>query len=512
MPSRCSQVSRLQSPSSLIEAKDNSSAGNGLSSDTISTRERARRPAVTAISSLITRADAHVEAHLEGWLDEAARLCRQPSISAQNLGIEECAELLARIFRERGYEAQIFRKEGCAPVVYAEMSGQSDRTLLLYNHYDVQPPEPLELWDSPPFEPRLEGDGRDRVFFARGAVDDKGHIVSRLAAIEAVRSAGGGLPCRVKFVVEGEEETSSRYLPEFVHGHRDLLRADACIWESGGVNHLGQTQLYCGMRGICYVELTVRTANRDTHSGQGGSVFPNAAWRLTWALASLKGPDERIRIPGFHDAVVPPSPADLELLAALPDEEAELRRSYELKRFLGDLTGLEFRRAKVFEPTCTICGLDSGYQGPGCKTVLPAAATAKVDFRLVPDQDPQDVVAKLRRHLDAEGFADVEIAYLGGEKPARVDPNDPFVRLAAETAAEVYTPANGLPAASIAPIVGGSGPMHPFAAELRLPIATPGISHPEGRAHAPNENFRVNDFVRGTKHLARIIARWGASP
>jgi len=449
------------------------------------------------MTASINEIDAYIESHLDGAIADLIRLCRQPSVSAQSLGLVETAELVATMLEEKGIRAELLSTGG-PPVVYGEAPGRSPRTLLFYNHYDVQPPEPLELWETPPFEPAL----REGKLFARGVSDDKGHIVCRLAALEAVRAVEGELPCHVKFVIEGEEEIGSIHLTKLVDRERQRLAADACIWEAGGVNYQNQLEIYLGMRGICYVDLCVRTASRDAHSGLGGSIFPNAAWRLTWALASLKGPDERVRIPGFYDAVRPPSPRDLEMLDRLPSEEEELKATYGLKGYLRGLTGLEFKRAAVFEPTCTICGLDSGYQGPGSKTVLPAEARAKVDFRLVPDQDPDDIFRKLRRYLDEQGFEDVETTLLGGEHPARVDPDHPFVRLVAETAQEVY----GQPPA-IAPIIGGSGPMYPFVAYLGLPIANVGISYPDSRAHAPNENIRLSDFVRGAQHLARILTR-----
>ena len=318
------------------------------------------------------------------------------------------------MLRQRGFTVKIMPTGG-APVVFAERSGKSPKTLLIYNHYDVQPPEPLELWLSPPFEPTL----RDGMLFARGVSDDKGQLVSRLFALDALLDATGELPCNVKFIIEGEEETSSVHLHDFIESNQSLLAADACIWEFGGVDHREVPMQYLGLRGICYVELSAETAQSDVHSGLGGSIFPNAAWRLVWALNSLKGPDERIRIPGFYDSVRPPSQRDRQLMEALPEVAGEYRDRYGVDHFLkGLVDGVDLRIAEVFEPTCTICGLTSGYQGPGSKTVLPARASAKVDFRLVPDQFPQDVLKQLRAHLDAEGFADIHINFLGGEPPA----------------------------------------------------------------------------------------------
>ncbi len=441
--------------------------------------------------------DTYLTSHLDESLDELAALCAQPSVAAQNLGMEEAAHMVAEMLRKRGFAVQIFPTEG-APVVFGERKGRNpDKTLLIYNHYDVQPPEPLELWNSPPFEPTI----RDGHMYARGVSDDKGHLVSRLFAIDAILEAEGELPCNVKFIVEGEEEIGSVHLPEFVRTHTDLLAADGCLWEFGGVDHTGAPVEYLGLRGICYVELSVQTASQDVHSGLGGSIFPNAAWRLVWALNTLKGPDERIRIPGFYDNIVPPTERDRQLMAALPPVADLYKERFALSGFLlGVEDEVELKMQGVFQPTCTICGLTSGYQGPGSKTVLPAKASAKVDFRMVPNQTTEQILEGLRAHLDAEGFPDVKITYLGGGPAARTDPDDPLVRLVVDTAAEVYDQPM-----RIVPMSGGSGPNHAFVQHLGIPIVTAGIGHPESRAHAPNENIRIDLYLQGARHVARIL-------
>ncbi|MDP2777604.1 MAG: M20/M25/M40 family metallo-hydrolase, partial [Anaerolineales bacterium] len=332
--------------------------------------------------------------------------------------------------------------------------GKSEKTLLIYNHYDVQPPEPLDLWESPPFEPQI----RAGKMYGRGVSDDKSHLTSRLYAIDAILEAEGELPCNIKFIIEGEEETASLHLHDFISKNLDKLKADACIWEFGGVDHRDKPMQYLGLRGICYVELSVTSLSTDVHSGLGGSILPNAAWRLTWALNSLKRVDERIRIPGFYDDVILPSARDRELMDALPDVADEYISRYGAKEFIKGLKGgTDLKMEEVFVPTCTICGLTSGYQGPGSKTVQPAFASAKVDFRLVPNQKPEDILKKLRAHLDAESFRDVKIDFLGGEPAARTDPNDPFVKIVVDTAEEVYDAKM-----EIVPMIGGSGPNYPF--------------------------------------------------
>ncbi|HKZ54816.1 MAG TPA: M20/M25/M40 family metallo-hydrolase [Anaerolineales bacterium] len=444
--------------------------------------------------------DRTILERLERSLDELRRLCAIPSVSAQGTGIQECAELVSELLSARGFQTNILPTSG-NPVVYAKRPGRSQRRLLFYNHYDVQPAEPLDLWESPPFEATL----RDGKVYARGANDDKGQIVARLAALDAVLAVEGELPCTVKFIIEGEEESSSTGLAGFVDSQTDLLAADGCIWEFGGVDHEGVPIQYAGLRGICYVELSVETAAIDAHSGTGGSIFENAAWRLTWALSSLKGPDEHIRLPGFYDKVRHPTARDLDLLAELPPEADYFKQTYGLRRFLKDMQDEnEIRRESIFSPTCTICGLTAGYQGPGGKTVLPARASAKVDFRLVPDQRPSDVLAQLRQHLDGQGFSDVRITDLGGEIPARTDPDDPFLQLVAETARDVY----GRPQ-RIIPMSGGSGPNYPFLHVLKVPVATAGVGYPGSRAHAPNEHLVLDHFLSGTRHLTRILTRFG---
>jgi len=444
--------------------------------------------------------DQYLGTQLDASIQELYAYCAQPSIAAQKLGVHECAAMTRSMLEKRGFSVQVFQTSG-SPIVFAERKGRVDKTLLFYNHYDVQPPEPLELWLSPPFEPTL----RDGVLFARGVSDDKGHLTSRLFAIDAILANEDELPCTIKFVVEGEEEVSSVNLEHFVKTQRELLKADACIWESGGVDFNDRPVQYLGLRGISYVELHVRTANQDVHSGLGGSIFPNAAWRMVWALQSLKGSDERIRIDGFYDDVKPVSERSRKLMAELPDTAGEYKKRYGLNGFIKGLTGgTELQIEEVFTPTCTICGLTSGYQGEGSKTILPSEARAKVDFRLVPDQRPESIIPLLRAHLDKHGFEDIEIIDLGSEAPAMTDPDDPFVQLVVESAGDVYGQSM-----QIVPLSGGSGPNAIFMDILKIPIVSAGVGHPGAQAHAPNENMRLDLYLKGAQHIARIIKAFG---
>ncbi|MDR7417628.1 MAG: M20/M25/M40 family metallo-hydrolase [Armatimonadota bacterium] len=440
------------------------------------------------------RIDQFLQAGLDGYINETAALCAQPSVSARGEGTHECAALVAQVLARHGFRTQQVETPG-NPIIVGHAAGRSARTLLFYNHYDVQPPEPLELWTTPPFQPVV----RDGALYGRGAKDDKGEFVARVAAVDAVRAAHGGqLPCGVLFVVEGEEEIGSPHIAEFVRRHKDQLRCHGAVWEEGGLAASGRPETTLGRRGILGVELEVETMTRDAHSG-AGHILPNAAWRLQRVLASLKAPDERILIRGFYDHVEPPSPRDLEMMRALPDEESWLRENYGVARFVRGVTGAALAEA-IFEPTCNIAGITAGYQGPGMKTVIPARASCKIDFRLVPWQDPEDIFAKLRAHLDAQGFTDVALRRLGMMWPARIPVDDPLVALTVRTAEEVY----GQPA-QVRPIGGGSSPIYAFARPLGIPVVTAGVGYAGNRTHAPDEHVRLQDFLNASRHIARIL-------
>jgi len=447
-----------------------------------------------------TSIDHYIDTHLDENIAELSNLCAQPSVAAQDLGLAETADMVANMLIKRGFDVEILPTDG-APIVFGEREGISDKTLLIYDHYDVQPAEPLELWESPPFEPTI----RDGKLFARGVSDNKGHFTNRLLAIDSLLDIDGELPCNIKFILEGEEEVGSIHLPGFVEQNTDKLAADACIWEFGEVDHRGVPIQYLGLRGICYVELSVETAKIDIHSGLGGSIFPNAAWRLVWALGTLKTSDEVICIPGYYDSVVSPSDRDRELLAALPEVNEEYKQRYGVEAFLKNLEdGVDLRVEESFVPTCTICGLTSGYQGPGSKTIVPAKAAAKVDFRLAIGQTVEEVLEGLRTHLDAGGFDDVEITFLGGGPGARTDPDHPFVKLVSSTAFEIYGHEM-----EIVPMIGGSGPNYAFIHHLGVPVVSAGFGDPGANIHAPNENLRLDLYLQAAKHIARILKAFG---
>lgn len=444
---------------------------------------------------------AYIDEHLAETIARLQQFCRQPSIAAQGVGMEEMASLVRNALDKAGAQADVVPTPGY-PVVVGHIPGAGSRTLMFYNHYDVQPPEPLELWHSPPFAAEI----RDGYLYARGVADNKGNLVARLAAVEAWTAVRGKLPANVLFVVEGEEEIGSPHLGSFAAQNQHRLHADGCIWESGYKDTRGRLEILLGVKGILAVDLRVRKVARDLHSASA-AIVESAAWRLLWALNSLKGPDERVRIPGFYDAVRPPDALDKAMLAAWDYDEAGYLDEIGARRFLLGLGGEDLKEKLLFQPTCNVCGFDTGYGGPGVKTVLPAEARAKLDFRLVPDQDPYDILHKLRAHLQAEGFADVEIEAEGPEFPARTDPNDPLVTAVVSAARHTY---GAEPV--VMPLMAATGPMYELCQRWGLPAAGAGVGWAGSRGHSPDENVRLEDLRQGIKHIAWILAEFGQAP
>ena len=439
----------------------------------------------------------YIDAHRDAYIELLRRLCRQPSIAAQGIGLEETASLVVGLMGEAGIRARLVPLPDGAPVVYGEARGRIPRTLMFYNHYDVQPPEPLEAWADDPFAAAI----RDGKIYARGVADNKGNLVARICAVDAMLQVLGELPAGVRFVVEGEEEIGSVHLQHFVGEHPDLVTADACIWEAGYRDLQENIVLALGVKGICYVELEARGANRDLHSSVA-TIVPNPAWRLIWALATFKDRNERILIDGFYDDVVEPTDEEmnqLRRLAPLRDDAAQ-HRDYGLDRFLLGVSGVELLKRNLFQPTCTICGIASGYGGPGSKTVLPHKAVAKVDFRLVANQRADDIFQKIQAHLAQQGFADISSRALGNEDPAKTPLSAEIVRIVSESVRRVY---HREP--QIYPSMAGTGPMAVLNAGRRIPTVGSGVGYARSNGHAPNENIRIGDYIEGIKHIAMVL-------
>ena len=440
----------------------------------------------------------YIDQHADDYIARAQRLVRQPSVAAQGIGVKEASDIVMEMIESLGAQAQRLETKG-QPVVFGELHVGAARTLSLYNHYDVQPPEPLDLWQHDPWGAEIH----DGKIYGRGIADDKGDFVARICALDALQQVRGALTSNFKFVVEGEEEIGSPNLAGFAAAHAVRLQADACMWECGGLNANEVPELSLGCKGIAYFQLGVHSTNSDMHSSRA-AIIPNAAWRLNWALSTLKAQNERVLIKGFYDNVRKPTASERKALQKIKYPEQATKKQYAFKDYLLGLKGAPLLERLVFQPTCTICGLWSGYSGPGLKTVMPKEAFAKLDFRLVPDQDPVEIGKLLRKHLDAHGFKDVQVELLAGEHPARTPVDEPFAQLCAAAAKQVWgkTPI-------VYPMIWGSGPMYALSEKFGIPAVSPaGLAYAGMNIHAPNENIRVADYIACIKYFALIFQQF----
>lgn len=438
----------------------------------------------------------YIVSHREQAVADLVRLCRQPSISAQHVGLQEMAELLCSFMTEIGIDARLQPTSTGVPLVYGELRSRvAARTLLFYNHYDVQPVDPLELWDSPPFEPEI----RNGRVYARGATDNKGNIVSRMVAVKAFLAVRGMAPVNLKFMIDGQEESGSPGLANFVEGNRDLLRADGCVWEDT-MGRIDAPVVSLGNKGNCKVELRCRVADIDSHSAYAG-VYPSAVWRLVWALASIKSEDEMVHLDSFYDSVRPLSLAEEEMVRALPAVDgAELRRIRGIRRLVLGLDDHEIHRRQTLEPTLNIGGMWGGYQGKGTKTVIPAEATARLDARLVPDQDPHQFVEQIRAHLLRRGFEDIEVSLLATTYPCRTPLDNPLNDAIVAASWDAYGKAP-----IFEPHQPGGTPQWVIDRYLGIPCSATGVGYVTCMSHAPNENIRIDHLVDGSKYMAAIM-------
>ncbi|MCJ7618743.1 MAG: M20/M25/M40 family metallo-hydrolase [Anaerolineae bacterium] len=439
---------------------------------------------------------SYVDENGDRFLDQLKKLCSQPSIAAQGVGTRETANIVLDMLEGIGADARLIELAGAPPVVYGEI-GQGKKTLIIYDHYDVQPPEPLDQWESQPFSPEI----RKGFLYCRGVADNKGDLASRLQAIEGYQATMGRLPLKIKFVFEGEEEIGSPHLAQFVEKNKELLLgADGCLWEGARVDTSGRPELYLGLKGILYVELRARGASRDMHSSWAPLV-PNPAWRLVWALGTLKDENDRLTMDGLMEYVAEPPDEDMELLERIPFDDEEMKEDLGLPELLGGVKGTEAVRSLLYSPTCTICGMVAGYTGEGSKTVLPSEARVKLDFRLVPNLEPEVVLELLRTHLDRRGFDDVEIVGFSAEHPAKSSPDAPVARAAIQAATIVYGQEP-----VVYPSMAGSGPMYPLSTALGIPaVSGLGVGHAQSRIHAPNENIRLEDYFQAVKFTGEFI-------
>lgn len=442
-----------------------------------------------------------VDNNLHELISQLQILIRQPSVSAKNEGIEECAKLVAKIMKKSGIAPRILRlKKGVAPVVYGEVKSKKNpsKTILFYNHYDVQPAEPFELWDDEPFSGKIKGN----KIFGRGSSDDKGELMTRIKAVEAFLKVTGDVPCNVKFLVEGEEETGSAHIDKYLKKFKKNFSCDGVIWEFGYIDTKNRPIIGLGMKGLLYVELSKRESIRDAHSSLA-VIIKNPAWRLIEAINTLRDTKGKILIKDWYKEVKPFTKSELKILNSEPFDEKSFKKEFGIKNFVGNKKSLDIKKALAGDATCNVAGFISGYTDKGAKTVLPSEALAKIDFRLIPEMMPKKQISRLHKHLKSKGFGDIKIKVYHGEAAARTNPSNSFVSVVKNSADEIF----GKSIINISNA--GTGPMHSFTNILNVPCISIGSTYMFARIHSPNEFTRIDLLQKTTKCICLILEKFG---
>ncbi|WLD94412.1 M20/M25/M40 family metallo-hydrolase [Alkalihalobacillus sp. AL-G] len=454
------------------------------------------------VKEIIHEIDSIVDQEFDSLIASLQDFLKLKSISAQNIGMEECASFLKDTMESIGIDCKLLRRDGAFPVVFGEILNPSaTKTLLIYGHYDVQPPEPLDLWDSDPFDPII----RDGKLFARGATDDKGNLWATIMAVKCLQQSGIKIPINLKFFFEGEEEIGSPNFKAYMEEHKELLSADYTILCDRGVHESGRPQMYLGHKGITHTEITIKGAKRDVHSGQAPFI-PNTGWQLVWLLNKLKDEHDQILIPGYYDNVESPSAEDLDLLKKVPFDKKDYCEIYGIEDIVPQNEGVEALTSLLFNPTATINGLTSGYQGTGNKTIVPNQASAKLDFRFVKNQDPDRCVELIREYVQQHFEGEIEIKIGDVRNPSKVSPNAEVVQVAIEASQMVYKEDP-----VVWPMLDGAGPMSLFEEILDAPAIIVGLGAPFAYAntHAPNENISLKNYSDGIKMMAATYYLYG---
>lgn len=443
----------------------------------------------------------YLEQHREQFLEELKEFLRIPSIStdpAHKEDVRKAAEFVAGQLRQAGVSQVEIVPTAGHPIVYGErIEDPSKPTVLVYGHYDVQPVDPVDLWESGPFDPTI----RNGELYARGAADDKGQVIIHFKSVEAFTRSGRPLPVNVKYLIEGEEEIGSVHLDDFIEAHQDRLRADAVLISDTTLFARGVPSICYGLRGLVYMEVHVQGANRDLHSGSFGGPVANPAEVLARILAGMKDENHRITIPHFYNEVRELSERERREFASLPFDEDAYKKDLGVEALNGEkgYTPLEQVWAR---PTLEINGLWSGFTGEGAKTVLPARAAAKVSMRLVPDQKPEKIESLFEEyvHSVAPPTVRVTVKRMHGGKPWVASLDHPALVAAAEAIEK------GFGKRPVFQREGGSIPVvATFAEKLGIPSVLMGIGLPDENAHAPNEKLDLENFYNGIKSAAYFL-------
>ena len=454
---------------------------------------------------MLDKALDYARAHRDEYREQLFDLLRIPSIStlSENKGdIEQAADWLANNMSQAGFDnVQVMPTTG-NPVVYGEWlgAGADAPTVLVYGHYDVQPVDPLDLWDTPPFEPEV----RDGAIFARGASDDKGQAFIHVKAVESILAANGSLPVNVKLILEGEEEIGSPSLEAFVIDHKSMLAADSSLISDGRIVSPEQPSIVYGLRGMAYMEVIVRGPKRDLHSGSYGGSVHNPAQVIGEIIGALHDNNGTITIPGFYDNVRALSEEERAALAEVPYTQAQWQKETGLDKPWGEAAYSLLERTSA-RPTCEVNGIWGGFQGEGGKTIIPAEAGAKISMRLVPDQDPDRIANLFENYVRelAGSHVDLEVNNLVGAWPAITPIDSPEMKAAEQAYSEAW---------GVAPVFtreGGSIPIVAvFQNELNAPVVLMGFGL-DDNVHSPNENFRLDHFYKGIDTIINYLYALG---
>ncbi len=456
----------------------------------------------------MTIIESRVESEIDTLTSQLQQLIRVPSVSAKKqLTITKCAELVSEIMSKAGIKSELlkldYNSEEIAPVVYGEVKSKNNpdgKTILFYNHYDVQPPEPIELWEDDPFSGKIDGN----LIFGRGASDDKGELITRIKAVQYFLDETGDVPCNVKFIIEGEEEVGSSHLEKYLIKYKQKFSCDATIWEFGYIDENETPIISLGMKGLLCVELHATCANADLHSSLAVLV-ENPAWRLVHALKTIRDENGTITIKNWHEDIRDFSAEELESIKQEDFDISDFKKNYGLSNIFNENDTEKMKKASVGGVTSNISGLFSGYIGEGSKTVLPSKAMAKLDFRLVPEMKPEKQFELLRDHFDSNGFKDIQLKFMSGEPACRIPVNNEFVKLVEASALEEF----GKVIKSISSA--GTGPMWYFNNILKCPCVGIGCTYKYSRIHSPNEFVRIDLIKKTTKCIGNIIERFGKS-
>jgi len=434
-----------------------------------------------------------INVNRERYLEELKALLAIPSISAlpeHAADVRRCAEWCGDEMRRVGLQNVRLIETPGNPVVYGDWLGaEGAPTILFYGHYDVQPVDPLNLWESPPFEATI----RDGEIFARGSADDKGQVFMHLKAIEAHLTQSGRLPVNMKLMLEGEEEVGSEHLDDFIRGHKPDLKADVVVISDSGMFARGVPSICYGLRGLIYYQIDLRGSSTDLHSGSFGGAVANPAFVLAQMIAQMKDKSGRIKIPNFYDDVKPLQEEERKAWASLPFSEKQYRKDFGIPKLFGE-TGFTTLERTWARPTLEVNGLLSGFTGEGAKTVLPAVSMAKISMRLVPDQDPNKIAGLFEDYVRkiAPKTVELKITRMQGGKPWMTSFDNPSVQAAGRAIEK------GFGRSPIFTREGGSIPVvSTFQEELGLPSVLFGVGLPDENAHAPNEKLDVSNFHNG---------------